>query len=314
MVTRVSTIGNYSTVLANLMAAQQRQVDASERVSTQKNASDLKGYAANDELLTAMRSVQSKLNNFTTQNTLVADKLTTQDTALNQVAAATQSGRGAIADALASGDGTTLMSELQGALSQAVGAMNTKYNGTYLFAGGQINTQPVTPQLMTDLTAGGPPAPAVSTFFKNDQFKAQSQIDDSTTVTTGVLASTVGSNVLTAFQNIQAYVDANGPFSGTLTAAQQTFLQGQLAVFDSAHSGVINVAAQNGMVQQRVENIGTDITSRQNTLSQMMSGITDADMGKAAADLQMAQTSFQAAAQVFQTLKTSSLLNLLQIQ
>jgi flagellin-like hook-associated protein FlgL len=49
-------------------------------------------------------------------------------------------------------------------------------------------------------------------------------------------------------------------------------------------------------------------------MSQMMSGITDADMGKAAADLQMAQTSFQAAAQVFQTLKQSSLLNLLQIQ
>ena len=31
MVTRVSTIGNYNTVLANLMAAQQRQLDASKR-------------------------------------------------------------------------------------------------------------------------------------------------------------------------------------------------------------------------------------------------------------------------------------------
>jgi flagellar hook-associated protein 3 FlgL len=314
MVTRVSTIGNYNTVLANLMAAQQRQLEASQRVSTQKNASDLKGYAANDELLTAMRSVQSRLDTYQTQNTLLADKLTTQDTALNQVATATQNARQAIADALASGQGTTLMSTLQGALSQAVGAMNTKYNGTYVFAGGQINTQPVTPTLLTDLTAGGPPAPAISTFFKNDQFKAQTQIDDSTTVTTGVLASTVGSGVLTAFQNMQAYVDANGSFNGTLTAAQKTFLESQLSVFDNAHTGVVNVTAQNGMVQQRVDSVASDITSRQNTMSQMMSGITDADMGKAAADLQMAQTSFQAAAQVFQTLKQSSLLNLLQIQ
>jgi flagellar hook-associated protein 3 FlgL len=314
MVTRVSTIGNYNTVLANLMAAQQRQLEASERVSTQKNASDLKGYAANDELLTAMRSVQSRLDTYTTQNKLVADKLTTQDTALNQVADATQQARQAIADALASGDGTTLMSELQGSFSQAVGAMNTKYNGTYVFSGGQINTQPATPQLLTDLTAGGPPSPAISTFFKNDQFKAQTQIDDSTTVTTGVLASDVGANVLTSFQNMQAYVDANGSFNGTLTAAQKSFLESQLSVFDAAHTGVVNITAQNGMVQQRVDSVGADITSRQNTLSQMMSGITDADMGKAAADLQMAQTSFAAAAQVFQSLKDSSLLNLLQIQ
>jgi flagellar hook-associated protein 3 FlgL len=314
MVTRVSTIGNYNTVLANLMAAQQRQLEASERVSTQKNASDLKGYAASDELLTAMRSVQSRLDTYSTQNKLVADKLTTQDTALNQVADATQTARQAIADALASGDGTTLMSELQGSFSQAVGAMNARYNGTYVFSGGQINTQPVTPTLLSDLTAGGPPSPAISTFFQNDQFKAQAQIDDSTTVTTGVLASNVGSNVLTAFQNMQAYVDANGSFNGPLTAAQKTFLESQLSVFDSAHTGVINVTAQNGMVQQRVESVGADITTRQNTLSQMMSGITDADMGKAAADLQMAQTSFAAAAQVFQSLKQSSLLNLLQIQ
>jgi flagellin-like hook-associated protein FlgL len=67
------------------------------------------------------------------------------------------------------------------------------------------------------------------------------------------------------------------------------------------------------MVQQRVESVGNDITSRQNTLAAMLSNITDADMGQAAADLQMAQTSFAAAAQVFQTLKESSLLNLLQI-
>jgi flagellar hook-associated protein 3 FlgL len=191
--------------------------------------------------------------------------------------------------------------------------MNTKYNGTYVFAGGQIDTQPVTPQQLTDLTAGGPPSPAVSTFFQNDQFKAQAQIDDSTTVTTGVLASDVGSNLLTAFQGVQAYVDANGGFNGTLTPAQQTFLQSQLATFDSVHAGVVNVTAQNGMVQQRVDSVGTDITSRQNTLSQMMSGITDADMGKAAADLQLAQTSFAAAAQVFQSLKDSSLLTLLTI-
>ncbi|HEV2531395.1 flagellin [Phenylobacterium sp.] len=311
MVTRVSTIGNYSTVLANLMSAQQAQLDASERVSTHKNATDLKGFAANDELLTAMQSVSTRLDNFQTQNNLVADKLTTQDTALGQVASATQTARQAIADALASGDGTTLMSELQGAMDQAVGAMNTKYNGSYIFAGGAINTQPVTATTLASLTAG----PPISTMFQNDQFKAQAQVDDSTTVTTGVLASDVGTPVLTALQGVEAFDQGgSGPFNGTLTAAQKTFLEAQLTAFDAAHTGVITITAQNGMAQQRVESVKTDLTSRQNTIGAMMSNITDADMGKAAADLTLAQTSFAAAAQVFQTLKNSSLLNLLQIQ
>jgi flagellar hook-associated protein 3 FlgL len=311
MVTRVSTVGNYATVLANLMAAQQRQLDASQRVSTQKNGSSLKDFAQSDELLTGMRSVQTRLQGYQDQNTILADKLTTQDTALNQVADAAQATRQAIADALASGDASTLMSEVQGQMDKTVGALNTRYNGTYLFAGGAINTQPVTATTLAGLTAG----PPISSFFQNDQFKTQSHVDDATTLTTGVLADQVGTPALNAYQSIEAFNQgASGPLNGTLTPAQRTFLQTQLAAWDSVHTGVINVAAQNGMVQQRLDGAGTDITSRQNTLAGMIGGITDADIAKADADLQMAQLSFQAAAQVFQTLKNSSLLNILQVQ
>lgn len=311
MVTRVSTVGNYSAILANLMAAQQRQLDAGVRVSTQKNGSSLKDYAKNDELLTAMRSVQTRLTGFQDQNSLIADRLSTQDTALNQVADASQSIRQAIADALASGNASTLMAEVQGLMNKAVGALNTRYNGDYVFAGGQINTAPVTAQQLSDLTAG----PALSSFFQNDQFKAKAQIDDSTSVTTGILASDVGTPLLGALQTLKAFDQgASGPLGSVLTTAQRSFLENQLATWDQVHTGITNITAGNGMVQQRVDAVKSDLTSRQNTLAGMMSNITDADMAKAAADLQLAQTSFAAAAQVFQTLKESSLINLLAIQ
>jgi len=311
MVTRVSTVGNYSAILANIMAAQQRQLEAGVRVSTQKNGSSLKDFAQNDEMLTAMRSVQTRLTGYQDQNSLIADKLTTQDTALNQVAAASQAIREAIADALASGDASTLMAEVQGQMNKAVGALNTKYNGNYLFAGGQINTQPVTAQQLSDLTAG----PPIGSFFQNDQFKAQAAIDDSTTVTTGILASDVGTPLMNALQTLESFQQGgSGPLGSNLTPAQRSFLESQLSTWDSVHQGITTITAGNGMVQQRVDNIKTDLSSRQTTLAGMMSNITDADMAKAAADLQMAQTSFAAAAQVFQTLKESSLINLLAIQ
>ena len=79
MVTRVTTPGNYSAVLTNLLAAQKRQMDAGNQVATQKNGQNLKDYAKSSELLTAMRTVQTRLGVFQDQGSLISDKLATQD-------------------------------------------------------------------------------------------------------------------------------------------------------------------------------------------------------------------------------------------
>src|SRR5262252_2433171 len=101
MVTRVSTAGNYSAILANLMAAEGRQIDAENRVSSQKNGADLKDYANKAETLTAMNSVNRRLQTYLDQNGYIASKLTTQDQALTSVAGSAPEVRQAIMDALA---------------------------------------------------------------------------------------------------------------------------------------------------------------------------------------------------------------------
>src|SRR5689334_6452837 len=106
---RVSTAANYSAVLANLTAAQGRQIAAGEQVSSQKKATDLKGYARNAETLTAMRSMQVRINGFIDTTSALGDKLQVQDVALNQIAGGVESAREAIANALATGRGDTIM-------------------------------------------------------------------------------------------------------------------------------------------------------------------------------------------------------------
>jgi flagellar hook-associated protein 3 FlgL len=308
MVTRVSTAGNYASVLANLMAAQQRQVDAGNRVSSQKNGNDLKDYAKKAETLTAMRTVERRLTAYQDQNSVIAAKLSTQDNALVQVSDAATATRQAIADALASDRGDTLMQELQAQFQNAVEGMNTRYDGKYLFAGGQIDTKPVSATQLTDLTTG----PPIANFFQNDQFKTQAKLDDATTVTTGALASDIGTNMLTGFQTIEAFNQgANGPFNGQLTPAQRTFLQGVLSSWDTIRSGTVAIAAQNGLVQQRVDQVAESLVGQHDTLTVMLGDITDADMAKAATDLTSAQTAVQAAAQVIISLRDTSLLTLL---
>jgi flagellar hook-associated protein 3 FlgL len=308
MVTRVSTTGNYASILTNLMAAQMRQFDANERVSSQKNGNDLKDYAKKAETLAAMRVVDRRTKAYQDQNGLIADKLTNQDQALNQITDAAAQIRQTIADALATDRADTLMTDLNGLFKNAVQGMNTSYDGKYLFAGGQINTQPVTATSLADLTAG----PAIATYFHNDDFKAQARVDDSTSVTTGVLADDLGTNMMNALKTIQTFQESgSGPFTGQLTDAQRTFLQNQLAGWDTIRSDLTLTTAQNGLNQKRVDDVGQSLVARKDTLTMMMGDITDADMAKAAGDLQAAGLAVQASAQVFLALQNTSLLNVL---
>ncbi|WP_309089681.1 flagellin [Phenylobacterium sp.] len=308
MVTRVSTPGNYSAVLSNLLAAQQRQMLAGEKVATQKNGSDLKDYARDAEMLTAMRSLKTRLEVYKDQNTFVSERLATQDTALNQVTDAAREARQAIADAIASGRVDTLMEDLQAQFRNAVEGMNARYGGKYVFAGGQVDTRPVSATSMSDLTSG----PPIASWFENDQFAATAKVDEATTVKVGVLADDIGADLFTAFQTIQAFHEsASGPFNGEMTAAQRTFLEGQLATWDGVREDLVNLTARNGLVQSRVEGVREDLTTRHNQLSGMMGDITDADMAEAVSQLEQAQLAVQSAAHVFSALQESSLLNIL---
>jgi flagellar hook-associated protein 3 FlgL len=304
---RVSTAGNYAAVLANLTTAQQAQMFYGNEVATQKKGADLKSYSTSADTLTAMHTVQARLQTYTDQNLVIADRLSQQDTALNQITNAAGGIREAIANALATGHADTLMQEIQSNMQDAVQGLNAQYDGKYLFAGGQVNTKPVTVTQLSDLTS---PA-TVASFFQNDNYKLQNKLDDSTTLTTGMLASDIGTPLMNSLQAIQDYVAANGPITGTLTDAQISFLQSQLPTWDTVRSDLTTVTASNGMVQKQVDDSKTNVTGQTNTVTGMIGDITDADMAMAASQLQMAQMAVQAAAHVFQTLQSSSLLSIL---
>lgn len=305
---RVASGNNYSSVLNDLMRAQVRQQDANAQVSSGKIASDLKGYARKAETLLATRSVQTKVESYLTQGKTLTSRLESQDLALTQVADAAAGARQAVAEALATGRGDSLMSEMKSWFSSASDGLNSKFGGRYLFAGGQVDTAPVTTDTMADLTAN----PTVAAVFKNDNLTPTSQLDESSTIQSGFLADQLGTGLFNSFRQIQAFVDANGDFTGKLTPAQETFLQGMLGGFESARSSLTDATASNGLMQNRVDKTMETQGARKSMLEGMVGGITDVDMAEAISRLEQARTTVQASAQVFNALSQSSLLTLLQ--
>ncbi len=305
--TRVSTAGLFSVAVLAINNAQQNLDKTGQQADSGKIASDLAGYGGSAEQITASRTVQSRIQSYLTNGQVLSGKLDIQDQSLQAVQTAAGSAKTAISSAVAAGDGSSLITALQSALSSTVTALNTQYNGQYVFAGSQTSTAPVAASQLSDLTAAG----AIANVFRNDQSAPTNRINDNTVVTTGQVASNVATPLLSALQQVEAFNQGpNGPITGTLTAAQTTFLQGVLASFTSAQTTVTSAVVQNGAVQSQLTNTTATLTSQNDSLTNTLSNLTDVNEAQVATQLQMAQYALQASVQVYNTLKASSLLNL----
>jgi flagellar hook-associated protein 3 FlgL len=302
----VSTSSMFQSVLYNIQNEQQQLNVASTQAGSEVIGNNLQAYGAQAEQLVATNSLQSQVTGYITNNNLLSEKLSVQSQALQQVSNAAQSAVTGISEAIANNDPTGLSTTLQAALSTAASALNTTYNGQYIFAGGATSTRPFNASSLSDLTA----TPDVSTLFANGSTAPVSRLNSDTVATTGFLASDVGTPLATALQAFQTYVSTT-PLSTPLTSAQSTQLQTLETQFNTALTSATAVSAQNGVIQSQVTNNITNLTDQQTALQGVATNITSVNLGQVETNITLAQNALQASADVFTTLQSSSLLNLL---
>lgn len=307
--TRVATFGNYQSALLDLMRAQTRAADAQERISTQKNATDLTGFGRQSETLTAMKGAQSRIQGFIDTGAAVAARLTTQDLAMDQIREAINGAREAIGGAVGTESGGSLMLELEGFFQAARGGLNTRHQGGYLFAGASTSTAPVEAANLSELQA----APTVASLFSNDTLKTASRVAEGTTLETGFLADELGADILSILRDIQDYhtTPGSGPLNGRLSETQKAFLSSQLVRLEQAGTAVVDKMARTGSLAKQVENITLGHEAQKIALDELVANRTDADMAEAITNLQLSQVAIEASAQVISQLRQVSLLNYL---
>jgi len=305
---RVATFGNYQSALLNLMNTQAKGQDAQNRVSTQKNATDLVGFGRQSETLTALKGSSSRIQGFLDTAKTVSDRLVTQDLAMNRVSDGVDGIRAALGNAMAMDSGVSLMAELEAQFQSIRGGLNMKHQGNYLFSGSATTTLPMTAGTMAELAA----APALGDVFQNDSLKTVSRIAEGTTLQTGVLAEDLGSEVLSVLRDIQTYATGpNGPLDGKLTEVQKTFITTQLSRLETTSQAVTQKTAMTGSMANQIDTVIEGHKSQLASLETLVADRTDADMLKAVTDLELSQIAIQASAQVISQLRQSSLLNYL---
>jgi flagellar hook-associated protein 3 FlgL len=305
-VSRVATANYYQSVLTDLMRAQNRQLEAQKEVSTGKRGDDLLGFSDRARSLVAAQSVKARVDGLVDQLGALDVKLSAQQLALESVSDASQGLREAIGGALASGRADGLMNQVQNYFSQTIEGLNARYGDGYLFSGGLVDTKPVNVTTLAQLAA----APSAAAVFDNGTLVPVSRMDDSSSLETGFLADAAGQELMDQFRQLQTQHGLT-PFSGQMTDAQRTFLEGLYANMEGVTERATGVTAQGGSVQKRVENAAIAQTARQTTLENMLADITEVDVAEAYSKLSQAQMAVQASASVFLSLKDMSLLNYL---
>jgi flagellar hook-associated protein 3 FlgL len=151
---------------------------------------------------------------------------------------------------------------------------------------------------------------SVSNAFANGSVKTTVRIGDHQTVQVGLLASDLGSQLFSLFQQVQQFDSGgSGPFNAKTSAAQQSFLEGTIQTAATAAQGVTSEAAGNGIRYKQVQDSITQLQSTSTVYKGFVSNLEDVDIAQALANLQQNQVALQASFKMAASLNQDSLLN-----
>jgi flagellar hook-associated protein 3 FlgL len=194
-------------------------------------------------------------------------------------------------------DLTSISQQLSGLRDQVISLANTSYQGTYIFAGSQGNTQPFA------LDANTSPA---TTTYTGDSVAGSITTENGQQIQTTLAGSSVftapGADVMSAFNNLVA--DFAG---GTLTSTAAT----DIGILQSAMS---NVSQQQEILSSSLARLESASTYAQTDAVNRTAAVTtlvSADPAKIATQLSSAETQNQALMAVISTVEKQSLFDYL---
>lgn len=304
---RISSAMIPASSLADISRAQQQLVEAGRQSSSQKKATDLKGYGRESQTLVSAERLVARNQAFQANARELTTRMTIQDVALGRAADAVSQLKDTLFQNVSLDSGEGIRVSLNEAFEVLKGAMNTSVGGRYLFGGVMNENAPVTAASLSDLAAN-PLADSIAT-GEEPQFM---RIEDGRTIQAGLVADDVISGAFESLKRLtELHEGPDGPFDGPLTQTQRTALESELQSLSDAFNNILTAQSENGRLMKDVDNATSRLTSQYNALDEVIGGITNVDLAEVAVRLNQAQFAYQSSASIFNTLRNMSLLDVL---
>jgi flagellar hook-associated protein 3 FlgL len=303
---RITNSNQAQLMIAQINTANANLAQTEQQVSSGNVSNTYAGYGDQVQALEAANSAAARANAYKAAAQAGLNQANLQDTQLTQLSNLANQLRQDITTASANNDGSTLMTQVQGVFDQAVQILNTTdANGNYLFGGDKTNTPPVSVSSLSQLAS----ATSGAAVFANGTMKSSVTVAEGQSVTVGVLASDVGSQLMQTIKDLVDYTTTNGALGSQMTSAQNSFLSGEIASAATAATTINTAAASNGDTYQQLQNAVTQQTTMNTLYQGFASNIQNVNMAQAITNLNQDQTALQAALQVTSQLGKLSLLN-----
>jgi len=306
-VERVATNSQTTYMLSQIGKANAKLQQSSDQVASGKISNDYAGIGDKTAALEGARAAADRAGAYATNTQSAVTQTDLQDTQLTTLSGLASQLKTAIESAASNSDGTSLMTTASSIFDQAASILNsTDSNGSYLYAGQTSDTKPFTVTSLSDLSSSDP-----STWFANGTEKKSVQVGDGQTAQIGVLASDIGTSLMTALKSLYDQNTASS-LSGSLTTAQTDSLTSTVLPQANDAATTLNTAtALNGDTYSSLKSTVTNQESLQTLYKGFVSDIEDADMSTALTNLTNNQTALQAVLTVTSKLNNLSLLNYL---
>ena len=311
MIDRIGTLGLSQRLLSQYQDIQSRMARTQQQISSGKVGTQYADVKDQSGVLAAAKSKAADVANYTAATKNVVDRLDLYDSQLQGFSDMTARLRQALGDALAMGSGTGFIEKVKALYAEAVNTLNTQVDGKYIYGGSRTDTPPVNAPTLNDLLA----APSVAAVFDNTTLKQTDRLDNNETVTTGIVASDLATNLFQMFKDIATYdASGSGPFGAKLDQAQNSFLSTQNVAVPALQSAVDVAAAQNAAHHAQATQALDRHTSMATYFTKFISDIEDADLPTAIAKLNQDQVAAQASGRMIASLNQLSLLNFLPLR
>lgn len=304
---RISSAMIPSASLADISKAQQQLVEAARQSSSQKRATDLKGYGRESQTLVSAERLVSRNQSFQANARELTTRMTIQDVALGRAAEVVSQLKDSLFQNVSLDSGEGIRVSLNEAFEVLRDAMNTNIGGRYLFGGVMNDSAPVTAASLSDLAAN-PIEDSIAT-GEEPQFM---RVEEGRTIQAGLVADDVITGALESLKRLAELDEGpDGPFNGQLTQTQRTAVEAELRSLATAFDNILTAQSENGRLMKDVDNAQSRLTAQYNALDEAIGGITNVDLAEVAVRLNQAQFAYQSSASIFNSLRNMSLLDIL---
>jgi flagellar hook-associated protein 3 FlgL len=308
--TRISSYNQFFGNANGISTGQANMAKAQAQASSQKVATDLKGYAQQSGRLLSAKTYAERLDRRAETLEALQGRAEVEAASMSNALEAVKQVRDAIGNAVATNNGAGFRVAFEQALATISSSANAQYGGQAVFGGTWGYGEPFVPTTLDAMATAG--AGAAGSYWVDTGDNRTVLVEDDRPIQLSPSAQETFRPIVDFMREVREWENANTAInSGSLTTAQADFARSLMTTIAGLQSTMIEHEANAGITAKQIETTALTNSAQRDTLYKTIGDQENVDLAEVATRLAAAQNQYQASASIFGQMRDMNLLQYL---